>query len=70
MAYCLRAVYYLLIVIIHTSVPLGEELLENNTIMCVTEKINKKILSLQPKRKQKRGEMMSFENRSGVKFLK
>ncbi|KAL6421381.1 hypothetical protein ACFW04_011926 [Cataglyphis niger] len=54
----------------YTSVPLGEELLEKNTFMYGTVKINKKFLSSQAKKNQKRGEMMSFENRSGVKFLK
>lgn len=54
----------------YTSVPLGEELLENSTFVCGTVKTNKKFLPPQAKQKQKRGEIMSFENRSGVKFLK
>ena len=54
----------------YTSVPLGEELLEKNTFFCGTVKINRKSLPPQAKTKQKRGEMISFENRSGVKFLK
>lgn len=54
----------------YTSVPLGEELLQNNTFICGTVKINKKFLPPQAKQKQKRGELMHFENRSGVKFLK
>ena len=54
----------------YTSVPMGEELLEKNTFMCGTVKINKKFLPPQAKQKQKRGGLMSFENRSGVKFLK
>lgn len=54
----------------YTSVPLGEELLEKNTFICGTVKINKKFLPPQAKQKQKRGGIMSFENRCGVKFLK
>lgn len=54
----------------YTTVPLAEELLENSTFICGTVKINKKFLPPQAKQKQKRGGIMSFENRSGVKFLK
>ena len=54
----------------YTSVPLGEELLENSTFVCDTVKKNKKFIPPQAKQKQKRGEIMSFENRCGVKFLK
>ncbi|EQB62087.1 piggybac-derived 2 (agap012114-pa) [Vairimorpha apis BRL 01] len=53
----------------YTSVPLGEELLQNNTFICGTVKINKNFYTA-GKTKQKRGELMHFENRSGVKFLK
>lgn len=45
----------------YTSVPLGEELLQNNTFIC--GKMNKKFLPPQAKQKQKRGELMHFENR-------
>lgn len=54
----------------YTSVPLAEELLQKKTFICGTVKVNKTFLPPQAKRKQKRGDIMSFENRSGVKFLK
>ncbi|CAK9834556.1 PiggyBac transposable element-derived protein 4, partial [Anthophora retusa] len=54
----------------YTSVPLAEELLRKNTYICGTIKMNKKFLPPQAKQKQKRGDIMSFENRSGVKFVK
>lgn len=54
----------------YTSVPLAEELLQKRTFICGTVKLNKKCLPPQAKRKQKRGNIMIFENRSGVKFLK
>ena len=48
----------------------NNKLLQNNTFICGTVKMNKKFLPPQAKQKQKRGELMHFENRSGVKFLK
>ncbi|CAK9826352.1 PiggyBac transposable element-derived protein 4 [Anthophora retusa] len=54
----------------YTSVPLAEELLEKNTFICGTVKMNRKFLPPQAKRKQHRGGIMSLENRNGVKFLK
>ncbi|XP_043262435.1 uncharacterized protein LOC122403145 [Colletes gigas] len=54
----------------YTSVPLAEELLQKNTFICGTVTVNKKFLSPQAKQKQKRGGIISFENRSGVKFKK
>lgn len=52
----------------YTNVPLREELLENSTFVCSTVKINKKFLPPQAKQKQKRGEIMSFENRILIAF--
>ncbi|CAK9829694.1 PiggyBac transposable element-derived protein 4 [Anthophora retusa] len=54
----------------YISVPMAEELLRKKTYICGTVKMNKKFLPSQAKQKQKRGDIMSFENRSGVKFLK
>lgn len=51
----------------YISVSLGEELLEK--FMYDIVKTNKKFLPLQAKNKQKRVEMMSFKDQSGVKFL-
>lgn len=52
------------------SVPLAEKLLQRKTFIFGTVKINKKFLLPQAKQKQKQDEIMSIENRSGVKFLK
>nr|XP_033323310.1 piggyBac transposable element-derived protein 4-like [Megalopta genalis] len=54
----------------YTSVPLAEELLGKDTYICGTIRMNKKFLPPQAKQKQKRGDIMSFQNRRGVKFMK
>ncbi|XP_017757975.1 PREDICTED: piggyBac transposable element-derived protein 4-like [Eufriesea mexicana] len=54
----------------YTSVPLAEDLLTKRTYICGTIKMNRKFLPPQAKQKQKRGDIISLENRSGVKFLK
>nr|XP_033342845.1 piggyBac transposable element-derived protein 4-like [Megalopta genalis] len=54
----------------YTSVPLAEELLGKDTYICGTIRMNNKFLPPQAKQKQKRGDIMSFQNRRGVKFMK
>ncbi|XP_049632818.1 piggyBac transposable element-derived protein 4-like [Suncus etruscus] len=54
----------------YTSVPLAEELLQKKTYICGTVKINKNFLPREAKQKQKQGDIMSFENHTGVRFLK
>lgn len=54
----------------YTNVHLAEDLLMDRTFLCGTVKINKKCLPSQARQKQKKGQIISFENRNGVKFLK
>lgn len=54
----------------YTSIPLAEDLLTKRTYICGTVKMNRKFLPPQAKQKQKRGDIISLENKSGVKFLK
>ncbi|CAK9816530.1 PiggyBac transposable element-derived protein 4 [Anthophora quadrimaculata] len=54
----------------YTSIPLAEDLLTKRTYICGTVKMNRKFLPPQTKQKQKRGDIISLENRRGVKFLK
>ncbi|KAI4475495.1 hypothetical protein M0802_015132 [Mischocyttarus mexicanus] len=53
----------------YSSIPLAQSLLQKGTYFCGTIQLNRKFLPLNKNKKQKRGEIRSSENSSGIKFV-
>lgn len=53
----------------YSSIPLAQSLLQKGTYFCGTIQISRKFLPLNKNKKQKRGEIRSLENSSGIKFV-
>ena len=68
--YYLRAAYYLQIAFIRVSLWPKNFCRKKRTFISGTIKVNKKFLPSKAKQKQQRDGIVSFQNRSGVKFLK